>query len=269
MAETSIEIGKIVASDSHVRYTCQVFGAGEIERTPEPVDYAFGSFVRVPVRLGAATRADVAADVALLAPAFSYARGANGHVVSDISPLADSAPGEFVGDALVPFDDAAGAADKSWAVGIICDTLLVNPAFGTLGPRLSNDDQVALFSPDYVSERAVLVSILLLGTYGGLGAGVRARHGIPPVVPDLGAVVTTLPTSDLRAFHYFADGGSGSRPYLHMGYLPHAIAHESGLLPLAMLRAIEQLEALFPDRAGVLSIVKRNLAWRLKVESAG
>ncbi len=39
----------------------------------------------------------------------------------------------------------------------------------------------------------------------------------------------------------------------------------SALLPLAMLRTIERLEALLPENAALLSIVKRNLAWRLKV----
>jgi hypothetical protein len=54
-----IELGKIVKSDSHVRYICQVFGAGEVAAPPRPVDFAFGSFVRVPLRAGPA-RADVA-----------------------------------------------------------------------------------------------------------------------------------------------------------------------------------------------------------------
>ena len=46
----AVEIGKIVRSDSHVRYTCQIFGPGELAAAPDPDDYAFGSFVRVPLR---------------------------------------------------------------------------------------------------------------------------------------------------------------------------------------------------------------------------
>ena len=46
----AVEIGKIVRSDSHVRYTCQIFGPGEHSIAPEPDDYAFGTFVRVPLR---------------------------------------------------------------------------------------------------------------------------------------------------------------------------------------------------------------------------
>lgn len=248
-----IELGKIVKSDSHVRYICQVFGAGEVASPPRPVDYAFGSFVRVPLRAGLAT-----ADVAALAE----------------GPL----PGS---DALIP-----AIHTGTWAVGVIYDTLLVNPAFGSLGPRLSNEGQVELFSPDYLSERAVLVAILLLGTLetsqtggrqarsNGSGRGhptYSVRHGVPPVAPDLGAVVSALPETDVRAFHYFADDGlpGGATPYLHMGYLPHVVAQENPLLPMAVLHIIERLEGMFPANAALLSIVKRNFAWRLKVQTAG
>jgi hypothetical protein len=223
-------IGKIVRSESHVRYTCQVYGPGEVAAPPEPADYGFGSFVRVPLRATSARAS---------------------------SPL--------------PLPTATAEAEHAWAVGLIYDTLLVNPAFGTLGPRLSNEEQVVLFSPDYLSERAVLVSILLLGTMGGSRQSPRVAHGIPPLAPDLGAEVSPMPEAEVCAFHFFADMGlpGGARPYLHMGYLPHAVAQQSALLPLAMLRTIERLERLFPENAALLSIVKRNFAWRLKVQSAG
>jgi hypothetical protein len=244
-----IELGKIVKSDSHVRYICHVFGAGEVASPPRPVDFAFGSFVRVPLRTGPAQ-----ADVAALGPV----------------ALPSS-------DALAPL-----AGPCTWAVGVIYDTILVNPAFGTLGPRLSNDAQVELFSPDYLSERAVLVAILLLGTLSaeppgrqnGQGRGRAAyavRHGVPPVAPDLGAVVSTLPEPEVRAFHHFADDGppGGANAYLHMGYLPHIVAQDNPLLPMAVLHIIERLEQMFPANAALLSIVQRNFAWRLKVQAAG
>ena len=259
-----VELGKIVKSDSHVRYSCQVYGAGEVPAPPRPEDFAFGRFVRVPLRAGPLGTAGV--DVAALAPV-----GA---------PSADS---------LAPLGETG-----TWAIGVIYDTILVNPAFGTLGPRLSNDEQVQLFSPDYLSERAVLISILLLGTMalgaGGNGqpgqngqngqngqararatGGYAARHGVPPVAPDLGAVVATLPEAEVRAFHFFADDGfpGGSQPYLHMGYLPHIIAQDHPLLPMAVLQIIERLERLFPANAALLSIMRRNFAWRLKVRTAG
>ncbi|HEX8731229.1 MAG TPA: hypothetical protein VF725_04120 [Ktedonobacterales bacterium] len=228
----AVNIGKIVRSESHVRYTCQVYGAGETDAPPTPADHAFGAFVRIPLRAGPARP-----DTLALPP----------------------------GDALA----AGGAASAGWAVGLIYDTILLNPAFGALGPRLSTDEQVELFSPDYVAERAVLVSILLLGAVAPAGAATpRPMHGAPDLAPDLGAVVSALGDEEIRAFHYFADEPRG-KPYLHMGYLPLAVAQGHPLLPLALLRVIDRLEALFPEQRPLLSIVKRNFAWRLKVQSAG
>jgi len=234
----AVGIGKIVGSESHVRYTCQIFGPGEVAAPPDPSAYAFGGFVRLPLRTTQA-----APDVAALEPRPTAAMRS---------------------DALMP-----APAQPLWAVGFIYDTILVNPAFGTLGPRLSNDEQLAVFSPDYLAERAVLVSILVLGTMSGEGAPTgRVTHGVPALAPDLGAVVEPLTEAQVRAFHAFADMPQ-ARPYLHLGYLPHTVAQDHPLLPLAMLRTVERLEALLPENASLLAIVKRNLAWRLKVLAAG
>ncbi|MFZ1769266.1 MAG: hypothetical protein WAU00_08720 [Caldilinea sp.] len=40
-------IGKIVKSNSHIDYVCQVFGVGETPLPPTPEDYCFGAFVAV------------------------------------------------------------------------------------------------------------------------------------------------------------------------------------------------------------------------------
>ena len=101
---TAVEIGKIVRSDSHVRYTCQIFGPGEHSIAPEPDDYAFGTFVRVPLRRLPA-RADVALESYLPAPD------------SDVAPR----------------QVARRGGRGFWAVGLIYDTILLNPAFGSLG----------------------------------------------------------------------------------------------------------------------------------------
>ena len=40
-------IGKIVSSNSHIEYICQVHAVGEAENVPEPSDHGFGTFVRI------------------------------------------------------------------------------------------------------------------------------------------------------------------------------------------------------------------------------
>ena len=229
-----MDIGKIVKSDSHINYVCQVFGPHEVENQPAPPDYAFGRFVRISIR------------------SEQY-----GSEDSYLDPLLRGGP-----------------TPKTYAIGVIYDTILQNPAFGALGPRLSNETQVELFSPDYISEKAVLIYVMILGM---LEQGVNERgqletssivHGIPPLALELDSKIETMADEDVRAFHLFSDQ-EGEEAYLHMGYVPHIIAQRSNLLPMVTLRIIDQLERLFPRNRSLLSIVKRNFAWRLKVETTG
>jgi len=232
-------IGKVVKSDSHITYACQVYSAGEVEVQPGPSDCAFGQFVRAAVRTGSAT---------------PHTAGANGHVAS----------GRRTGQ----------QAGEVWAIGVIYDTILLNPAFGSLGPRLSNAEQIEIFSPDYLSERAMLVYFSVLGLMerpDHTSAHWRVTQGVPPVALELGCEVETIDDAQIRAFHFFADEGEpgGAEPYLHMGYLPHLIAQRNSLLPQVTLRVVEQLERLFPQNRALLNIVKSNFAWKLKVETTG
>lgn len=233
-------IGKIVKSDSHINYVCQIYGPREVEVEPGPADYAFGRFVRAAIRSNQADDAD--------------------HT----------------------FDHVLGISQEpvTYAVGVIYDTILLNPAFGALGPRLSNETQVELFSPDYIAEKAVLIYVMVLGTMeiqrtseGDIQV-LSAMHGVPPLSLELGSEIETMTDEEVRAFHFFSDSAEAgmsdtTTPYLHMGYLPHIIAQRNSLLPMVTLRIIDQLERLFPQNLSVLSIVKHNFAWRLKVETTG
>ena len=163
-----------------------------------------------------------------------------------------------------------------YTVGVIYDTQLLNPAFGSLGPRLSNETQVELFSPDYISEKAVIIYVMVLGmieqrlTLESEREILSVMHGVPLLSLELGSVVETMTDDEVCVFHYFSDPEPTTKgQYLHMGYLPHIIAQRSSLLPMVTLRIIDQLERLFPQNLALLSIVKRNFAWRLKVETAG
>lgn len=227
-------IGKIVKSDSHISYVCQIYGPHEMEIQPAPPDYAFGRFVRIAIR---AEQND----------------GMENHL-----------------------DRALGVdyTPKTYAVGVIYDTILQNPAFGSLGPRLSNETQVELFSPDYITEKAVLIYVMVLGmleqrmTPEGQLEILSVTHGVPLLSLELDSEIETLTDDEVRAFHLFSDRQE-EEPYLHMGYLPHIISQRNSLLPMVTLRIIDQLERLFPRNLSLLSIVKRNFAWRLKVETTG
>ena len=227
-------IGKIFKSDSHINYVCQIYGPREVEVEPGPPDYAFGRFVRIALR---------------------SEQNDNEQKLMDRALGIDYTP-------------------RTHAIGVIYDTILQNPAFGSLGPRLSNETQVELFSPDYVSEKAVLIYVMVLGmleqqlTREGHFEILSVAHGVPPLSLELDSEIEIMSDEEVRAFHHFSDR-SGEEAYLHMGYLPHIISQRNSLLPMVTLRIIDQLERLFPRNLSLLSIVKRNFAWRLKVETTG
>lgn len=229
-------IGKIVKSDSHINYVCQIYGPREVELEPTPTDYAFGRFVRIAVR--------------------------------------SEQPDDHDAQVILAFSKSS--EPKTYAIGVIYDTILLNPAFGSLGPRLSNETQVELFSPDYISEKAVLIYVMVLGMMeqrqlpDSQPEILSVMHGVPLLSLELGSEIETITDEEVRAFHFFKDADNPEKgAYLHMGYIPHIIAQRNSLLPMVTLRIIDQLELLFPENLSVLSIVKRNFAWKLKVETTG
>src|ERR1700726_805069 len=195
-------IGKIVKSDSHINYVCQIYGPREVEIEPGPADYAFGRFVRIAIR-----------------------------------------PAQ--GDDTTSLDYALGISQEpvTYVVGVIYDTILLNPAFGSLGPRLSNEAQVELFSPDYISEKAVLIYVMILGMFEqratllGESEILSTMHGVPLLSLELGSEIEIMNDEEVRAFHFFSDPDrTGQAAYLHMGYLPHIIGQRNSLLPMVTLR---------------------------------
>src|SRR5919108_4640327 len=191
-------IGRIVKSNSHVDYVCHVFGPGEVPQPPSPEDYAFGRFVRIPVG-GRAV------------PPSPYPDGADG---PETRPSQDGAAARSDRDG----SDARRRVDglvQTHLVGVIYNTVLVNPDYGSGGPRLSPETELEVLSPDYLNERAVLVGIVALGAWlrpPSIGAAhappLLADHGVPPVAPAVNAEVETMTADEVARFHAQCEGGS-------------------------------------------------------------
>ena len=125
-------IGKLVKSNTHTDYVCQIYNPGEVDTLPSPSDFVFGTFVRIPLD-----------------------------------------------------------AEQGHLVGVIYDTILLNPDFGNLGPRLSPAPDLAVFSPDYLAEKVTLVGITAVGTLSVEGV---PTHG----VPSLAAKIDTRSSAWMR-----------------------------------------------------------------------
>jgi hypothetical protein len=174
-------------------------------------------------------------------------------------------PGE-VAQAPVPEDYGFGAfvavqqAGDACLVGLIANTMLVNPEFGNLGPRLSPEEDLAVFSPDYLAEQATLVAVIVIGAFGSDGTVIQ---GVPVVAADIDAQVRRLSDEEIARFHL-------TEGRLRLSYLSLLLGMDANpLMPSLLQQLTSGLAIRFPAQAATLAILRRNLAWRASVLPAG
>ncbi|MBX3011590.1 MAG: hypothetical protein KF832_08775 [Caldilineaceae bacterium] len=200
----NIIIGKVVKSNAHIDYICQVFNPGETNLLPEPTDYTFGTFVSLAL------------------------------------------------------ENAQGRADQ--LIGVIYNTLLLNPDFGNLGPRLSPRSELEIFTPDYLSETATLVGIMAVGWRDADG---RYHQGVPALAATVNNFVQRLDEPELQAFHCDEAGNPCLR------YAPILMSQNNPLAPQLLMTIIDHLQALFPASQRQLVVMRNNLAWKNIIQPAG
>jgi hypothetical protein len=147
-------------------------------------------------------------------------------------------------------------------VGAIYNTILLNPEFGSLGPRLSPREELSVFSPDYLAEKATLVAVVILGALRVEKQALVPHQGVPSVAASIDDRVRGLRREEIVAFHT-SDRG------LRLGYLPTLTAMNNPLAAQLVLRIIAMLCELFPADAQRLAILRNNLAWRVCVDPVG
>lgn len=139
-------------------------------------------------------------------------------------------------------------------VGVIYNSLLVNPEYAAFGPRLSPKPELDSFSPDYLNEQGILIAILLLGWIDQNGNSVQRVPGqvIPPGEP-----VFRLRRDRFRAFHRIPDGR------LSVGYYSQIAAHAGAFAVPLVESLIEKLsgEATEEERRQ-LGVLRQNLSWQ-------
>jgi hypothetical protein len=142
-------------------------------------------------------------------------------------------------------------------VGVVYDTQLANPDYGSFGPRLSSHADLKVLSPDFLHEQGVLLGVLLLGWRAREGQGWVAHHGVPRRVVPVGQEVFSLADADVFGFHK----GAGGAVQLH--YFSQALAHAGAFAVPLVEAVIEQLEpACEPAERQRLCVLKKSLVWQ-------
>lgn len=143
-------------------------------------------------------------------------------------------------------------------VGVIYNSLLINPDFGNYGPRLSTPSESnAVFSPDYINEQGILIGILLLG-WKSEG---QNHQRIPRAVLPAGSLIQKMSDDEMHAFHRDSNG------QLQMHYVPHVITHAGQLARQLLLTIIEQLNTIAPKQDHArLRVLERTLVWQQTID---
>ncbi len=174
------------------------------------------------------------------------------------------APGE-VADPPRPEDYAFGSFVRiavdgrgDGLIGVIYDTLLLNPAYGTLGPRLSGEPQSTIFNPDYMPETATVVGIAIVGQGRGEGEEAVYRQGVPAVAARVGSEVRLLTEEEFAAFHRGETGPA-------VAYLPRLSAMGNPAMPELLNGVLTRLIEAFPDSSSILEVLRTNLDWSARL----
>ena len=143
-------------------------------------------------------------------------------------------------------------------IGVIYNSLLINPEFGNFGPRLTNPSEAnRIFSPDYINEQGILVGILLLG-WRNDG---QNHQRIPRVVLPADSSIEKMSDEEMNAFHHDANG------HLQMHYVPHVMTHAGQLARQLLLTIIEQLTNVLPEEDHArLRVLERTVIWQQTME---
>jgi hypothetical protein len=148
--------------------------------------------------------------------------------------------------------------DEQEVIGVIYNSLLANPDYGSYGPRLSPATDLSVLSPDYLNEQGVLIGILLVG-WRERAASLN-RHAVPRRVVPVNQDIYRLSDEEVLKFHTDEDG----RVQLH--YYSQIITH-AGPFSVSLIEAIlEQLEsACAPEDRQRLCVLKGALMWQRTV----
>lgn len=194
-----MKLGKIVKSNSHIDYICQIYNLNDVPLPPTIEDYGFGTFVKIPIN------------------------------------------------------------NRQLLIGVVYDTFLFNPDFGRLGPRLSPESDLAIFTPDYLNEKVILIGILTIGMVDTNG---YIFQGVPRLSTTSEAIVEKMLDTEIRQFH---DGN----PTLRLGYIALLLSHSSLLITHLLQTILSNLIDLFPEQIKLLSVLQNDLAWKSQITPLG
>ena len=142
--------------------------------------------------------------------------------------------------------------DSETVIGVIYDSRLLNPEYGSFGPR--SGPRAELARSDFVREQGILIGILLLGTIDSSG---KSFHGVPGKIVPVGRGVSKAGRETVKAFHTGADGR------VHLHYYPQVVTNARQFALPLLNSIIDQVSADCPEaEADRLKVLRQSLVWQ-------
>ena len=148
--------------------------------------------------------------------------------------------------------------NRHWAVGIIYNSQLLNPAFNSLGPRLSSEPD-PLFTPDLITETRTLLWTVLVGSLVPGAGRTYGKQGIPRMVVPINTPVETLTQQEIHQFHCNSEGRSQFIYYSHLLMAGGTFANQLTHQVLADLIEADHFEG---QERRALAVLCKELAWK-------
>ncbi len=145
---------------------------------------------------------------------------------------------------------------RHWAVGLIYNSQLFNPAYLNTGPRLVSTPD-PFFTPDLIKETRTLLWTVLIGKLETKGDQPFGHQGIPSVVVPVNTPVWTMTPAEVHAFH------RDRKQQPQFTYYSHVLRSGGAFATQLMEQVLEQVSALFDggDRRA-LGILRKELSWK-------
>jgi hypothetical protein len=138
-------------------------------------------------------------------------------------------------------------------IGVIANSQLINPEYGNIGPRLSSQKENNLFSPDYLHDQGIMISIILLGYIQNN----IAIHQSPIEILPVQSEVFLLSQDKIELFHRDKLGN------LRIGYYSQLAKTAGAMSKALLLSIINQLEAFVSSKEmRKIALLKQNLNWQ-------
>lgn len=147
---------------------------------------------------------------------------------------------------------------QHWAVGIIYNSQLFNPAFLNSGPQLTSAPD-PLFTPDLIQETKTLLNVVLVGNLAYQGDHTYGHHGIPRNVVPVNTPVYCMDATSRHQFHLSIDNRPQFRYYGHLLSCGGAFATQLTQQVLTELSG----SGLFTDAdQRALQVLCKELTWK-------